>query len=322
MQIANRLVSASEVDTLAAALRLSTANPRNGLFGPDSVSWRINRESALFLAAGRASLLQLAHPAVCAALQQHSNLQNDPLERFHHTFRIVYTMVFGTVDQAISASRYMYRRHSGIHGEIPNAVAGWTQGAHYEANDLDALIWVFATLVDSAVIACDAVLTPLTPTERETYYYESRRFAALFGIPPDTLPPDWNAFQTYIRYTLDSSQLGVDDEARSLAHGILHGDGTWIPIPHWYRALTTLWLPPPLRDAFALPFGPAEEGRARRAVRRIRRFYSHLPAPVRFVGPYREALARLTGRRPGPLVKASNRFWTGNSRMLFHSDVR
>lgn len=319
MQTATRLVSASEVEELVAALHRNTANPRHGLFGPDSVNWRINRESALFLAAGRASLLQLAHPGVSAALQQHSNLRNDPLERFHHTFRIVYTMVFGTLDQAISASRYMYRRHSGIRGEIPHAVAGWPEQAHYEANDLDALIWVFATLIDSAVIACDAVLTPLTPAEKQAYYEESRRFAALFGIPSHALPSNWTALQAYIRSMLDSSQIGVDDAARSLAHGILHGDGTWIPIPRWYRALTAFWLPPSLRDAFALPFSPTEEMRAKCAIRRIRRFYSHLPAPVRFVGPYREALARLADRRPGPLVRASNRFWTGGPHTLFHT---
>jgi len=45
-----------------------------GIFGAESVSWRINCESALFLGAGRAALLQLAHPWVAAALDQHSSL--------------------------------------------------------------------------------------------------------------------------------------------------------------------------------------------------------------------------------------------------------
>jgi uncharacterized protein (DUF2236 family) len=38
-----------------------------GVFGPRSVSWQIDRESAIFLGAGRALLLQLAHPWVATA---------------------------------------------------------------------------------------------------------------------------------------------------------------------------------------------------------------------------------------------------------------
>lgn len=71
-----------------------TSDPHAGIFGPSSISWKVNRESVLFLGAGRAALLQLAHPWVAAALHQHSNLGTDPIARFHNTFRVVFTMVF------------------------------------------------------------------------------------------------------------------------------------------------------------------------------------------------------------------------------------
>lgn len=321
MQIATRPVSASQLAALTTSLRHSTTDPHAGLFGPDSLSWRINRESILFLGAGRASLLQLAHPWVAAALEHHSSLRTDPLARFHHTFRIVFTMVFGTLDQAISASRYLHRRHGAVRGKLPQPVAGWPQYSPYQANELNALIWVFATLVDSAVVAYDAVLEPLQPAESQAYYDECKRLAALFGIPSDALPSDWSSLQAYLQSTLDSPHIGVDDLARDLADGVLHGRGTWIPVTGWYRALTAQWLPDPLRVAFALPFGPDEQSAATRALDRIRSLYPQLPRPVRFVGPYREALARLAGRRPGPLVRASNRFWIGNSLTMFRPDA-
>lgn len=322
MQTSTQPVSASQLASLTTALRHSNSDPVAGLFGPQSVSWRVNRESALFLAAGRASLLQLAHPWVAAALDHHSSLRTDPLQRFHHTFRIVFAMVFGSLDQALAASRYLYRLHSTIRGQLPNSVAGWSEGASYQANDLHALIWVFATLVESAVVAHDATLTPLTPAERQTYYDDSKLLAALFGIPAESLPPDWPAFQLYIQQMIHSPQLGVDPLARDLAHGVLHGSGSWIPVPRWYRALTALWLPAPLRDAFHLPFGPQEQASAERALRIIPRIYPQLPSPVRFVGPYREARSRIAGRPPGPLVKVSNRFWTGTSRIRFHPEAQ
>ena len=38
------------------------ARGMEGLAGPGSVSWRVNREAALLLGGGRALLMQVAHP--------------------------------------------------------------------------------------------------------------------------------------------------------------------------------------------------------------------------------------------------------------------
>src|SRR5215472_8660065 len=92
------LVSHEDIEALWKSLEEETTDPQAGIFGPGSVSWKVNREAALFLGAGRAALLQLAHPWVAAALDQHSNLRNDPVGRFHNTFRVVFTMIFGTLE--------------------------------------------------------------------------------------------------------------------------------------------------------------------------------------------------------------------------------
>src|SRR5690349_18860704 len=85
--------------------------PIEGIFGTDSISWKINREAALFLGAGRAALLQLAHPWVASALDQHSSLLAKPIARFHNTFRVVFTMIFGTSDQAFTCARSLFQMH-------------------------------------------------------------------------------------------------------------------------------------------------------------------------------------------------------------------
>lgn len=300
-----------------ASIAGQTGSDRNGIFGPSSVSWRINRESALFLGAGRAALLQLAHPWVAAALDQHSNLRNDPLARFHNTFRVIFAMIFGTREQALAASRHLYRLHAHIEGELPEAAGGYARGSRYRANEVNALVWVYATLIESALIAYEAVLPPLLRDERESYYAESRTIAALFGIPAAALPGDWIAFKTYNRNMWASDALGVNALSRELADGILRGAGSWVPIPRWYRALTMSWLPERFRCEFALEYGERERAAAARAIRWLPRIYRILPSNVRFVGPYLEARARLTGRRAGPLVRASNRFWTGRSGGVF-----
>ena len=315
MEHTSPLVSRDHMEHLWTSVRGDTSDPHEGIFGQSSLSWKVNREAALFLGAGRATLLQLAHPWVAAALDQHSNLRTDPLARFHNTFRVVFTMIFGTLEQALAASRHLYLLHTRIQGELPASVAGYPQGSHYEANEVNALLWVYATLVESALLAYDTVLPPLSEDERETYYTESRRMAALFGIPITALPPDWSAFEAYTRTMSSSEKLGVNSLSRDMAHRVLHGQGSWLPIPNWYRALTAAWLPERLRSEFALQYDQQEQEAATRASTWLPRIYHRLPTVLRFVGPYREAQARLLGRRIGPLIGLSNRFWMGQSRI-------
>jgi uncharacterized protein (DUF2236 family) len=303
-------VSLSTSQELLASLERLPGEPRDGFFGPGSVTWRVNRESAVFLGAGRAALLQLAHPWVAIALAQHSNLLHDAVGRFHSTFRVLYTMLFGTRDQATEASRQLYLLHTGIRGKLPS-------GEHYEANEVAALRWVYATLVESAILAYEFALRPLTVSDREQYYAESKRMAALFGICPEALPRDWPAFLHYTATMLDSPQLCVDGNALALGKSVLSGAGTRLRPPHWYRALTTYWMPAPLRAAFQLDFGAREEQAVRHTARRLPRIYPYIPAAVRFVGPYHEANARLIDRAPGAITRRSNRFWMGQPRLLY-----
>src|ERR1700712_5645937 len=111
-------VSRADIDALLSDLERLPGESRRGFFGPDSVTWHVNRECGIFLGAGRAALLQLAHPWVAASLAHHSNLLNDAIGRFHSTFHVVYTMLFGSRAQAIAASRQLYGRHTSIRGEL------------------------------------------------------------------------------------------------------------------------------------------------------------------------------------------------------------
>src|SRR6516165_9855696 len=112
------LVSRGDSEALLAAIEQATSDRSAGVFGPQSMSWKINREAALFLGAGRAALLQLAHPWVATALDQHSTVMERPIARFHSTFRIVFTMVFGSLAQASAAARHLYEVHTYIQGNM------------------------------------------------------------------------------------------------------------------------------------------------------------------------------------------------------------
>src|SRR5437588_8558876 len=148
-------VSAATLEEQLELIRARTVSPLAGVFGPASITWRTNREGILFLAAGRALLLQLAHPWVAAAVADHSKALTDPVARFHRTFRVVFRMVFGTVDQAFAAARSLHRRHESITGVLREAIGPFEAGSAYCANNISPLRWVYATLSDSALLARD-----------------------------------------------------------------------------------------------------------------------------------------------------------------------
>ncbi|HXW41965.1 MAG TPA: oxygenase MpaB family protein [Xanthobacteraceae bacterium] len=292
--------------------RLQTAGgATEGLFGPASLTWRVDREAIAFLGAGRALLLQLAHPWVAIAIAEHSRAGIDPIGRFHRTFAVVYTMVFGSRTQAFAAARALHARHAAITGTMPADFGPFARGSYYCANELDALRWVYATLIDTAVLAQDMVLTPLTDGERDAYYTESKRFAALFGIAPEELPDNWTGFAAYNAAMWRSDILTVTPAARDIARQLMSAPRTVLRAPRWYRAVTAAMLPPSLRTPFDLPFGEAERRVAKRAVARIRKLYPRLPARLRYVAPYHEAMARLAGRQPDPVTRLLNRVWIG-----------
>src|SRR5579875_469974 len=112
MNEAPQYVSQAAMDCLLRELEQMPGGGAEGFFGPGSAMWRVSRESALFMGAGRAALLQLAHPWVAASLGHHSNLLHDAIGRFHGTFRVIYTMVFGTRAQALAAARGLYSLHT------------------------------------------------------------------------------------------------------------------------------------------------------------------------------------------------------------------
>jgi uncharacterized protein (DUF2236 family) len=309
-------LSEDDFESSLAAVRAAAAGPIKGLFGPDSLTWRVDREAAIFLGAGRALLLQLAHPWVAAAISEHSKTFADPIGRFHRTFNTTFTMVFGTLDQALAASRRLHRRHAVVTGTLPQAAGRFAAGSGYSANEASALQWVHATLVETALLTHDLVLPALTNSEREQYWAEARLYAALFGIRQADLPADWTSFTAYTDAMSRSDNLAVSPAARDIAEQIFSGRTTGLRVPKWYRALTAHMLPERLREEFGFDFGEREARHMNLALKWIRRVYPRLPLRLRAVGPYQEALARLQGdRQPDLTVRWLNRLWIGRPMM-------
>jgi uncharacterized protein (DUF2236 family) len=317
------LVSENDLEAALDFVRARAAGSVEGIFGPTSLTWRIDREAVIFLGAGRALLLQLAHPWVAAAIAEHSRTFADPIGRFHRTFDLVFTMVFGSLDQALGAARRLHRRHAMIAGLLPEAIGPFDKGSPYRANEVSALRWVHATLVETALMAHDLILPTLTVDERERYWAESRLFGALFGLLPADLPVDWASFTAYNEAMVQSDILSVSSAARDVAGQIFSGGSMWLRPPRWYRDLSLQMLPERLRVGFGFPFDEQERKAADRALAWMRRVYPTLPTRLRAVGPYQEAQARLQGKpQLDWATRWLNRVWIGRPLMDGSSNDR
>lgn len=206
-----------------------------GLFADDSVTRRVNSEGVLGLGGGRALLMQLAHPAVAEGVANHSDFETDPFGRLRRTIEAETTLVFGTVEEAYATAA----RIRAVHERVT--------GAGYQANDPELLLWVHATLVDTALRVYTRFVRPLRRNEAEAYYDESTRLAELLGVPRHRLPGDYAEFRSYVREMV--ATLEVSDVARELARKIFRESAPWVVSPAFALAeqITVGLLPRPLR---------------------------------------------------------------------------
>ena len=293
------IVSRADLEASLAALREQVPDPRGGILGPRSVAWQIGGDFAVFLGGGRAALLQLAHPMVAYAIDQHSHTRADVAGRFQRTFRHVFAMVFGDLDDAFFAARRVHAIHSRIHGAIPERVGGWPAGTPYHANDADALRWVHATLIDTTLLVRERVDGPLPEAIKDAYVTEMNRFAALFGVPPSLWPRSWVAHDAYMRTMLASDRIAVAPCARAMARFLIgRGGSHQPPLGRIAESVTALMLPRHLAEQFELQSSTRS---ARLVLGAFGLVYRRVPHAVRGIPARSEAQRRIDGLPPSRL---------------------
>jgi uncharacterized protein (DUF2236 family) len=203
-------------------------------------------------------------------------------------------MLFGDLERACGVARRVHTIHERVTGEITEDVASHHSGDRYRANDEDALLWVHATLLETAVKIYELVVRPLTAVELERYYEESKRFARLFGISERVLPPDWRSFARYCDDTLASDVLGVGAPARDMAYFLFRAPHPiQEPLFGWFRIMTAALMPERLRREFGFSYGSVDRAIFRGSIRSIVAVYPRLPARARCVPAYLAAQRRL-----------------------------
>jgi uncharacterized protein (DUF2236 family) len=266
-----------------------------GLFGPESVTWRVNRERVMLLGGGCALLLQLAHPLVAAGVADHSSFKADPLQRLNRTLNATLAMIFGTHAEAERAAAQIRAVHGRVRGTLAEKTGAFEAGTSYDAADPELLLWVQATLVDTSMRAFELFVGPFVGDERARYYDETKVTARLLGIPDEVLPATYEAFARYYDETLRDADIAVGRVGHDLADHVLRPRLPLVPRPAlaWASAFTIGLLPTTARHKYGYRWTAARERSFRRRVGIVGATARALPLRLRLFPQAYSALHRV-----------------------------
>jgi uncharacterized protein (DUF2236 family) len=151
----------------------------DGLFGPQSVAWRVHGDVTTMMVGGVAALLlQMLHPAVLAGVWDHSSFRDDMLGRLRRTARFIAVTTYGGRDEAAAAIARVRDIHTRVRGALPD-------GTPYAADDPALLAWVHVAEVTSFLAAWQRYAEPLMPgAAQDRYFAETARIATALGADP------------------------------------------------------------------------------------------------------------------------------------------
>ena len=234
--------------------------PEEGLFRRGSWLRRVSAEPVLLFGGGRALLLEIAHPLVAAGVAEHSRFRSDPFGRLQRTLEALSAIVFRDRGAALAAARGVERAHGRVTGALSAPAGRFAAGTPYSGRDPELMLWVWATLVDTALEVYQRFVGELELAARRAYYADHRRVARVLGVPDALIPPDWEAFRRWFDATTQSDALCVTETAREIGAAVL-APAAALAGGRRLRLITTGLLPPRLREGFGLAWDAASAAR-------------------------------------------------------------
>jgi len=204
--------------------------------------------------------MMAAHPVAFAGFFAHTGALDDPYARLRRTGEVLDLIAWGEergpADRVTARVRAM---HATVRGETREAAGRFPAGTPYRGDDPDLLLWVLASLVDSAALVYEKSVRGLSPAQREALWADYRVVGRLFGLADDDMPAGWRDFRAYVDGMVASGDLVVTDQARELATEIvMHPPAPLVarPLVELVNQITVGLLPGDLRRQYGLRWDP------------------------------------------------------------------
>jgi uncharacterized protein (DUF2236 family) len=266
--------------------------------GPDSLTWRYFGDARGLLLIVRAGVLQAMHPAISAALQQHSDFLENPWNRLLRSAPPILGVVYDGPAAGETAA-WVRDQHRTIKGVD-------AAGRGYHALSPDAFYWAHATFFESMIAVQEHFGQRIGAADRERLYEESVGWYALYGLTMRPVPPDYASFREYweqmLEEVLEPTAVAVGSFAPTAD---LPAPYPWLGGPAWalLRPLFNhgpAWiargtLPPRARDTLGLSWTPAEDLVLKALATGVRAGWPLVPPPLRLLPRARAAYRREAG---------------------------
>jgi uncharacterized protein (DUF2236 family) len=231
-----------------------------GLFGPDSVTWKVHADVSMFVGGITALMVQTLHPRAAAGVAEHSRYREDPMRRLSRTGSFVAGTTYGSTPVAESMIKMVQGIHHRVQGVAPD-------GAPYSAQDPDLLRWIHVAEVTSFLRAYRryALLpVPMRGDEIDRYYAETAVVAVKLGATD--VPTNRGEVHDYlvdVRRELRVDAYATEmmaflrqpidhDPVTRAVHGLLIQAGIGL-LPRWAQDLHGVRMPPLVHDLSIRP---------------------------------------------------------------------
>lgn len=136
-----------------------------GLFGPESVAWKVHADFISMMIGGISSLImQALHPQALAGVWDHSSFREDLKGRLGRTAFFIAATTYGSQEMALNIIEKVNRIHTKINGVDEF-------GKPYQASDPHLLAWVHLTETRSFMSAFESHRTELLSLSAKDQYF-------------------------------------------------------------------------------------------------------------------------------------------------------
>jgi uncharacterized protein (DUF2236 family) len=233
--------------------------PSTGAFTDESPLRRVVGHRLTALSGPRALLMMAAHPVAFQGFFAHTGALDEPYARLQRTAVVMNAVAFGSREEAERLTRRVRSMHRRVRGTLTEDAGRFPAGTPYRGDDPELLLWILASLADSAMLVYSRYVRRLDGAERDALWQDYRVVGRHFGLAADEMPADAAAFDAYMADMIASGDLYVSPQARELAIDIVLRP----PVPPHFRPLLELvnqitsgLLPAPVRRMYGFSWDP------------------------------------------------------------------
>ncbi|WP_369806925.1 oxygenase MpaB family protein [Mycobacterium sp. 1245499.0] len=276
--------------------------------GPDSLTWKYFGDLRTGMMGVWIGAIQNMYPELGAAVEEHSILLREPLQRVARSVYPIMGVVYDG-DRASQTGRQITSYHHTIKGTD-------AAGRRYHALNPETFYWAHATFFMLIVKVAEYFCGGLTEAEKRQLFAEHVQWYRMYGMSMRPVPETWEEFQEYwdrvCREELEINQATLD----IFRIRIPKPKFVLMPTPIWDQIFKPLvagqrWIAaglfePAVREKAGLHWTPGDEVLLRLFGKLVELAFLAVPDEIRLHPRALAAYRRAEGRLPtdAPLVEA------------------